>query len=132
VRAFAILDGKANGIGMPVLHHLALRGMKDAMVALAYHQSGAGRFSDPFSPQGLCRRAWRKGDTLAARNLAVDCFNRRDLQGYRHWLSRAARLGDPYAARELRRFETRLPHLDARKIGRKRPDRRYDFEILAR
>ena len=129
-RAISILDGKANGFGVPILFHLALRGMSDAMIALSNELSGGGAIADPFSQRGLCRRAWRRGDTTGAQNLAVDCFNRHDLQGYRHWLHRAARMGNPYAAREVRRFETRLPHLNARKIGRKRPDRKYDFEIL--
>ena len=130
MRAISILDGQGDGFAVPILFLGALRGMSDAMIALSNALSGGGAMADPFSQRGLCRRAWRRGDTTGAQNLAVDCFNRRDLQGYRHWLHRAARMGDPYAAREVRRFETRLPHLNARKIGRKRPDRRCDSEVL--
>lgn len=56
----------------------------------------------------------------------MDAFNRRDLGGYRYWLRRAASAGDPDSARSLKRFETRLPHIDASKIGRKRPARSSD------
>lgn len=130
VRAMRILDRLENGHRIPILEHLARRGMPSAMVALANEYCTPGRVADPWSVSGLYRGAWRRGEYLGARNLAVDCFNRRDLQGYRYWLHRAARAGDPYSAREVRRFETRLPHLNARKIRRKRPDRKYDFEVL--
>jgi hypothetical protein len=56
----------------------------------------------------------------------MDAFNRRDLKGYRYWLRRHARFGDPDVVRELKRFELRLPHYAAAKIGRRRPYRAYE------
>ena len=67
-----------------------------------------------------------KGDVRAANNAAMSCFNRNDMIGYRRWLRRAARAGDVMAAKQLRRFETRLWHADARKVGRPRPEQRRD------
>lgn len=130
-RAIDIQDRRKMGFAVPILYRLALRGMPEAMVVLAQEFDNTGRMADPFSQSGLCRRAWRRGYATGAQNLAADCFNRHDLQGYRHWLGRAARAGDPYAARELRRFETRLPHRNAREIGRGRPYRKHDLEIVA-
>jgi hypothetical protein len=112
---------------MPTFRHLALRRYRDAMLELSLRIEGAeGRIADPFSPTGLAYRAYRQGSPTAAHNLALDCFNRGDLGGYRKWLGRAARAGDQDAARQLRRFETRLPHNLARLIRRKRPYRSYD------
>jgi TPR repeat protein len=71
-------------------------------------------------------RAFRQGDATAAYNLAMHYFNRRDLNGYRRWLGRAARAGDEDAAKQLRRFETRLPHGAAHDIRRGHPYRKYD------
>lgn len=129
-RAVNILERRENGFGGPILEYLAHRGVTNAMVALGCYFDLPGGFAVPSSDRGLNRRAWRRGDPTGASNLAVDCFNRRDLQGYRMWLHRAARAGDPYSARELKRFETRLPHGDAKKIRRGRPYRRYDHEVL--
>lgn len=53
--------------------------------------------------------------------MAMDCFARNDLQGYRLWLRRAARLGDTDAAHELSKFATRLPYRRLRAIKRFRP-----------
>ena len=132
VRAFEILDGRANGFGEPILWHLALRRYTPALVMLANRRSesetraGLGRLGDGFSAAGMYHRAWRSGDYLGALNLAVACFNIGDLRGYRHWLRRAGRAGDDQAAAEARRFETRLPHGVARAIGRGRPYRRNE------
>lgn len=120
------LEGRQCGYGIPILWHLALRRYEPAMVVLSQRIEAHGPISDAFSSAGLIYRAYRQGSPIAAQNLAVECFNRRDLGGYRMWLGRAARLGDGDAAREHRRFETRLPHSDAGKIGRKRPLRSYD------
>jgi hypothetical protein len=120
------LEGRQCGYGMPILWHLALRRYEPAMVALSQRIEAEGPTSDAFSSAGLAYRAFRRGSSVAAQNLAMECFNRRDLGGYRRWLGRAARLGDRDAAREHRRFETRLPHGDAAKIRRKRPRQPYD------
>jgi len=72
--------------------------------------------ADPYSAAGLARRAFRKGDPIAAYNIAMSCFNRGDLKGYRYWLHRAVQSGDDDAKEQLRRFETRLPHGAARDI----------------
>jgi hypothetical protein len=85
-----------------------------------------GKPADRYSPAGLYYRACRKGDARAAGNAAVSCFNRNDMAGYRRWLSRAARTGDPAAGKQLRYFEIRLWHGAARKIGRLRPEQRRD------
>lgn len=120
------LEGRQRGYGMPILWHLALRRYEPAMMALSQRIEVEGPMSDAFSSAGLAYRAYRLGSPVAAQNLAMECFNRRDLGGYRRWLGRAARLGDLDAAREHRRFETRLPHGDAAKIRRKRPHQPYD------
>jgi TPR repeat protein len=132
-RAWAIKDRKANGFWLPILQHLALHGHQDAMVTLADWYAGdsslgsCGTFMDGYSAAGLYRRAWKLGDGYAARNLAIDHFNRNDLIGYRHWLRKAANSGDPDSALELRHFETRLWHGDARRIRRLRPRRRAEL-----
>lgn len=82
--------------------------------------------ADPCSAAGLARRALRRGDPLAAYNLAMSYFNRRDLRSYRHWLRLAAQAGDADARNQLRRFETRLPHGAAFDIKRGRPRRDAD------
>jgi len=129
-RATAILDGKANGFGEPILWHLALRRNPAAMIDLANRLSCSnqlsdlGRTGDAWSAAGMYHRAYRMGEHRAAQHLAVGCFNRRDLAGYRHWLRRAANAGDRDAFAELRRFELRLPHRAAGQVGRKRPYRR--------
>ena len=126
-RAVDIQDGKAKGFWLPIMWHLALRGHTDAMIQLANWYSSdksLGATSDPFSPAGLYRRAYRAGDAMAAGNLALSYFNLNNLRGYRHWLWRAAMAGDVDAAEEIERFETRLPHSTARDIRRHRPVRR--------
>lgn len=129
-RACLILVGKANGFGLPILRHLALRGYGAAMLELANRETSSGRRaelgrqSDSSSPLGQTYRAYRLGADYAAQNMALTWFNVGDLAGYRRWLHRAARAGNPDAQAELRRFETRKPHRLARKLRRGRPYRR--------
>jgi hypothetical protein len=123
-----IQEGLENGLYIPILRRLALAGHVDGMVTLANCLPDAGKISEGFSRSGLLYRAFKRGSSTAAQNLAMDAFNRGYMQGYRLWLGRSARLGDKDSALELRRFETRLPHGDARAIGRRRPYRAYDFE----
>lgn len=129
-RAEAILEGRENGLAMPILRALALRRYGPAMLILAARQTEQGsraelgRTSEVASPLGQMYRAFRQGEVNAAQNLALSLFYVGDLTGYRHWLSRAARGGDDDAARELERFEVRQPWPLARKIKRQRPFRR--------
>jgi len=131
-RATAILDGKGNGYGEPILWHLVLRRHPAAMIDVANRLSFSnllsdlGRTADPWSAAGMYYRAYRMGEHRAAQHLAMGCFNRRDLAGYRRWLRRAANAGDGDALAELRRFELRLPHKAAGDIGRRRPYRRNE------
>jgi hypothetical protein len=124
-RADAILAGTRIGLARPIFAHLSLRGHADAMLAFADF-APPGPAALPFSDVGLIRRALRRGSARAAQHLAIGCFNRRDLSGYRYWLARGARMGDVEAAEERRRFEIRLPHGAARDIGRHRPYRAED------
>lgn len=113
--------------GMGLLWHLALRRYPSAMTELSRRIGEDGlRAADPFSASGLACRASRQGDPAAAYNLAMSCFNRRNLRGYRYWLRVAARAGDEDAREQFRRFETRLPHGAAFDIGRGRPRRGSD------
>ena len=124
-RYWAIKDFHGNGLLEPILWHLALKGDVSAMVTLADTFGSGGKMSDGFSRSGLYYRADKGGYEYAAQHLAMDAFNRRDLASYRYWLTRASRF-DPDEMRELKRFETRLPHRTAREIGRGRPYRKYD------
>ena len=120
-------NGLSPGDGMGLLWHLALRRYPSAMTELSRRIGEDGlSAADPFSAAGLAYRALRQGDPVAAYNLAMSCFNRRDLSGYRHWLRLAAQAGDEGADEQLRRFETRLPHGAARDIRRGRPRQAYD------
>jgi hypothetical protein len=129
-RAEAILEGDANGFGMPILHKLATRSYAPAMLSLAARltENGSredlGKPSDASSPAGLMYRAWRQGDSTAAQNLALTLFHLGDLAGYRRWLIRAAVHGDQDAAEEVGRFEVRKPCKAAKKTRRHRPLRR--------
>jgi len=125
--ADAWFAGLSPGDGMGLLWHLALRRLPSAMTELGRRIGEDGKSAaDPFSAVGLAYRASRLGDPVAAYNAAMSSFNQRDLRSYRHWLRLAAHLGDEDAGRQLRRFETRLPHGAARDIGRVRPRRNYD------
>jgi hypothetical protein len=130
VRAIDILYGKARGLWWPKIRALALRGHVDAMIELADwladDDEQAGAAANPFSAAGLYRRAYRKGEPRAAHNLAMTCFNRNDLTGYRTWMRKAGSAGDNAARAEAARFETRLPHRNAARIGRHRPHQRRD------
>jgi hypothetical protein len=121
-RALAIYDRKANGLYMPILQHLAMRRYPAAMALLANLEYGApAHIANPFSAAGLLRRAWRLGDKVAAQNMAMTHFNNNEMAGFRLWARRAAKLGDECSAEYVKHFDTRLPHGDARKIGRHRP-----------
>ncbi|MBN8815122.1 MAG: hypothetical protein J0J06_06710 [Sphingomonas sp.] len=132
LKGLAIRYERHLGLWMPIMWHLALRGHSGAMIELANWFSDGnsreafGTFGDAFSAAGLYRRAYRKGDARAAQHVAMSYFNRNDMAGYRRWLRRAARAGDVDARRQLRAFETRLPHANARKIGRLRPEHKRD------
>lgn len=126
-RYWGIRDNHKNGFAFPIIRHLALRRDPLAMVELGATLDKRGRIADPYSQEGLAYRAFRRGHLIGAQHLAMNAFNSSDLAGYRHWLGRAARAGDGDAAKELRRFEVRLPHEDAGRIRRKRPLRRSDF-----
>lgn len=132
LRALRIRHERHAGLWMPIMWHMALRGHACAMVDLADWFSGGdsvkeiGKTSDAFSAGGLYYRAYRKGETRAASNMAISCFNRGDMAGYRRWLRRAAKAGDADAARELKCFETRHWHSAARKLRRLRPVQKRD------
>ena len=124
-RYWSIKLDHACGLMEPILWHLALGGDLGAMVTLADTFNNDGRISERFSRSGLYYRAHRGGYEYAAQHLAMDAFNRGDRASYRFWLRRAARF-DPDFLRELKRFETRLPHQTARENGRGRPYQSYD------
>jgi len=126
-RYWGIRDDHQNGFATSIVWHLALRRDPLAMTELGSTFERPGRIADSFSQEGLAYRAFRHGHPNGAQHLAMNAFNRRDLAGYRYWLARAAKSGDRDALCELRRFEVRLPHTNARRIGRKRPHRRADF-----
>ncbi|RYE97396.1 MAG: hypothetical protein EOO77_39120 [Oxalobacteraceae bacterium] len=126
-RYWGIRDDHQNGFAMPIVWHLALRRDPLALMELGSTFEKPGCIAEPFSQEGLAYRAFRHGYPNGAQHLAMNAFNRRDLTGYRYWLARAARAGDKDAVRELRRFEVRLPHTSARRIGRQRPHRPSDF-----
>ncbi|HEY6814724.1 MAG TPA: hypothetical protein VI168_04210 [Croceibacterium sp.] len=132
VRAEAILEGRCNGLGEPILWHLALRRYGPAMLSLACRatQTGSrtalGRVRDAFSPAGMMYRAFRQGELNAAQNMALSLFYLGDLSGYRRWMHRAARSGDTDAAFELKLFEVRQPYPLARQLRRLRPYRRRE------
>ena len=124
-RYWSIKHDHGCGLCEPILWHLALGGDFSAMVTLADGFATEGRISDRFSRAGLYYRAHKGGYEYAAQHLAMDAFNRGDHASYRHWLRRAVHL-DPDHLRQLKRFETRLPHQAARERGRGRPYRPYD------
>jgi hypothetical protein len=128
-RADAILDGRANGLGLPILEALNIRRHLGARNYLATI------LSDPFKATAVGRSRgkrltltnMRTGGAGAMYNLAIQYRNEGDLRLYRYWLARAAgRDHDPYHTRELRFFETRFPHEVMRRFGRIRPYRKRD------
>lgn len=122
-RVLAIRDGQSSGLWLPVIRHLARRLMPEALVLLADWECRG----KPSAAALRYRQAWRLGDALGAYNRAIEHFNRRDLANYRRWLRRAASASDADAARQARHFELRLPHGDARMIGRQRRLRRAEL-----
>jgi hypothetical protein len=132
LKGLAIRYEKAKGLWSPIMWHLALRGHTRAMNEFADYfddndsYATLGKPANAFSTAGLYRRAYRKGEGWAARNLALSYFNRNNMVGYRRWLKLAARAGDEESATELQHFETRLPHGAARRIRRLRPKQRRD------
>jgi hypothetical protein len=97
LRALAIRYDHKLGLWVPIVWHLALRRDAEAMIELACWICETGKWpgdlgarSDAFSPADLSYRAFRLGNAHAAQHLAMACFNRRDLQGYRHWLRQGA------------------------------------------
>jgi hypothetical protein len=126
-RYYGIRDQHHNGHRMPILRYLALRRDLQAMIELSDALEAPGNAGRRYSSAGLLYRAYRAGNETAAQHVAMNAFNREDLSGYRRWLARAAKAGDADAASELCRFETRLPHDNARVIGRQRPHRSSDL-----
>ncbi|WBQ16596.1 hypothetical protein [Sphingobium yanoikuyae] len=126
-RYWGIRDNHKTGYAMPIIWHLSFQRDPLAMTELGSTFDKPGSLTNPFSQAGLAYRAFRRGHLTAAQHLAMNAFNGRDLHGYRYWLARAAKLGNVDAARELKRFELRLPHTNAALIGRKRPYRPSDF-----
>jgi hypothetical protein len=132
LRALAIRYERHVGKWLPTIWHLALRGHVGAMIELAdwFSNEGSadpfGTPADAFSAAGLYRRAYRKGDTRAAQHMALSCFNRNNMAGYRHWLGQGMKAGDAEAGQERRGFETRLWHANARKVHRLRPKQKRD------
>ncbi|WP_143090113.1 hypothetical protein [Sphingomonas rubra] len=96
---------------LALTRHLALRGDPDAATELERVAFEPRPGAIALSPAAMVRHAaTRDRWPTAAMNIAMQRFNLRDLQGYRYWLRRAARNGDPEAKTQLARFETRLPH----------------------
>jgi TPR repeat protein len=120
------LDGNAPSDGVPLVRHLALRRVPDAMTELSRLAVDKRTRATALSAAAMAHQAARQGHAPAAYNLAMQRFNAGDLQGYRGWLRCAAQAGDGDAIRQLARFETRLPHEAARDIHRGRPYRAYD------
>lgn len=121
------LAGKAPADGVSLVRHLALRQNHDAMTELSRLAVDCRSRAIALSAAAMAFQAANRGHAPAAFNLAMQRFNKGDLQGYRSWLRRAAQAGDGEAAQQLARFETRLPHGAARDIRRGRPYRRYDL-----
>jgi len=129
LRALNIREGRARGLWLPKMWHLAIRGHSNAMIELADWLSDGhqlGSLSGNFSAAGLYRRALHKGNPRAAHNMAMTYFNRNDMVGYRYWIKRAGRAGDQTSRLQAARFECRLPHIAAATIGRIRPEQRRD------
>jgi len=113
--ALDMLEGRRNGHALPILRKLAYRGFAPAINVMSDYVGDADAVA-------LLRRAARRGDSVAAYNLAITYRNRGDMRGYRLALARAARM-DTDAAAELRCFKTRFPHTVMRRFGRLEPAR---------
>lgn len=79
-RYWDIANGRSPGLRLPILRHLALTNDPVAMLQLADELAPHGRPSQPFTAAGLMHRAYRRGSSIAAQNLAADAFNRSDLK----------------------------------------------------
>jgi hypothetical protein len=127
-RAVAILEGRANGFGMPVLRVLALRGHHGAMAELANRLTSPENsdydLSKGLELERLLARA--APESWIFGNLSTTLRNHGDMVGYRKWLARAARTGDPNYIAEKGRFETRFPYPIMKRWGRYRPVRRSE------
>ncbi len=132
LKALQIRYESGRGLWLPIMQHLALRGHPAAIREIADWRAGTndeapfGKPSDANCAAGLYRRAYKSGDAIAANSAALSCFNRNDMLGYRRWLHYAANAGDRDSAKQLRHFETRLPHGRAKMIGRLRPPQKRD------
>ena len=131
-KGLAIRHERHLGKWLPIMWHLAPRGHAGAMIELADWFSNDGSahpFGTPaqaFSAAGLYRRAFKLGDLRTAQHLALSCFNRNDMAGYRHWLDQGAKAGDGEAKQEGRQFNTWLWHADAGRVRRLRPKQKRD------
>ena len=67
--------------------------------------------------------ARQEGLSYQRQNLSTSYRNLGDMAGYRYWLRRAERLGDPEVATERRRFQTRFPYPAMKRWNRFRPYR---------
>ncbi|OYY72330.1 hypothetical protein [Sphingomonas sp. 28-63-12] len=127
-RAVAILEGRANGMGMPVLRALTRRGHHAAMAELA------NRLTSPENSEYDLQRGLELERRLARAvpeswifgNLSTTLRNHGDMAGYRRWLALAARTGDLDYIAEMGRFETRFPFPIMKRWGRYRPFRRSE------
>ncbi len=120
--AMLIREGKQNGPWLGMIEVAALRGHAWAMLEWASWLNDPDRgYVGNRRAWDLCRKALRKGQTMAGQHLAMNCFNQNNLVGYRYWLARAAAKGDEDCKADLKRFNTRLPHTTAFLIGRGRP-----------
>ena len=124
-RAMRIEAGQELGRRIPILYALARRRHAMGMLELAcwFDDFDTCRWKSAFRLQ---RQAWKMGCCYGAQHIAMNCFNRKDLAGYRKWLRRAVRAGDGESGRELRCFETRKDSNLARQIGRGRPTRKHE------
>lgn len=109
-RAIAILDGRANGHGLPIIRKLAARRFPPAITVLGDHVSEDRALK-------LLRTMVRSNEAASVYNLAITYRNRGDMLGYRSTLALAARLDDDAAA-ELRSFRTRFPEKVMGRFGR--------------
>lgn len=123
-RAWRIKDEHACGHYLPIFEALAMRGHVWGMIEHADTLARGGRIGHLGTASSFLYRAFRHGEPTAAQHLSRMAFQAGDMKAYRHWLRQAANKGDGDCLKELRCFETRLPHINARLIGRKRPYRK--------
>lgn len=119
-RAWAILDGRATGFGMPIMEALARRQHPSARSALADLLGGSISARTRARGRNLTRLSALRGDPYGAYNLAMSHLNDGDMRLYRRWLTIAAKV-DPEARAELRAFHMRHPHTAMRRLKRLSP-----------